>query len=186
MKYLIASDLHGSAKYCRELMEACAREGADRILLLGDILYHGPRNDLPEEYAPKEVIAMLSACKVPVCGVRGNCEAEIDQTVLPFPVMADYALLPLGNRLIFATHGHLYNETHLPPLNPGDILLHGHTHIKEMRMIGENNDILYLNPGSLSIPKDDGRHSYMIWEDHTFTIKELNGHEINQITLEDA
>ena len=186
MKYLIASDLHGSAYYCRQLVEAYEREGADRMLLLGDVLYHGPRNDLPLEYAPKECIAMLNPYSDQIYGVRGNCEAEIDQKVLNFPMSAEYALLPLGGRLIFATHGHVYNEKHLPPLKPGDILLHGHTHIKEMRWLGERGDILYLNPGSLSIPKDDDRHSYMIWEDHTFTIKEMNGHEIHQITLDEA
>ena len=184
MKYFIASDLHGSAYYCRLMMDAFAREKADRMLLLGDVLYHGPRNDLPKDYAPKECIAMLSTLKDRIFGVRGNCEADIDQVVLPFPMSADYALLTLDDRLIFATHGHLYHENHLPPLKPGDILLHGHTHIKEMRRIGENGEFLYLNPGSLSIPKDDERHSYMIWEDHTFTIKELDGHEIHQITLD--
>ena len=184
MKYFIASDLHGSAYYCRLMMDAFAREKADRMLLLGDVLYHGPRNDLPKDYAPKECIAMLSTLKDRIFGVRGNCEADIDQVVLPFPMSADYALLTLDDRLIFATHGHLYHENHLPPLKPGDILLHGHTHIKEMRRIGENGEYLYLNPGSLSIPKDDERHSYMIWEDHTFTIKELDGHEIHQITLD--
>ena len=184
MKYFIASDLHGSAYYCRLMMDAFAREKADRMLLLGDVLYHGPRNDLPKDYAPKECIAMLSTLKDRIFGVRGNCEADIDQVVLPFPMSADYALLTLDERLIFATHGHLYHENHLPPLKPGDILLHGHTHIKEMRRIGENGEFLYLNPGSLSIPKDDERHSYMIWEDHTFTIKELDGHEIHQITLD--
>ena len=184
MKYFIASDLHGSAYYCRLMMDAFAREKADRMLLLGDVLYHGPRNDLPKDYAPKECISMLSTLKDRIFGVRGNCEADIDQVVLPFPMSADYALLTLDERLIFATHGHLYHENHLPPLKPGDILLHGHTHIKEMRRIGENGEFLYLNPGSLSIPKDDERHSYMIWEDHTFTIKELDGHEIHQITLD--
>jgi len=183
MKYLIASDLHGSAHYCRKLIKAWEREGADRMLLLGDILYHGPRNDLPKDYAPKEVIAMLNPLADRTFGVRGNCEAEIDQMVLEFPMSAEYALLEMGDRLIFATHGHVYNEKHLPPLHAGDILLHGHTHIKEMRWIGENKDILYLNPGSLSIPKDDDKHSYMIWEGRTFTIKEMNGNEIAQITL---
>ncbi|MBR1757465.1 MAG: phosphodiesterase [Lachnospiraceae bacterium] len=183
MKYLIASDLHGSATYCRQLIDAFAREGAARMILLGDVLYHGPRNDLPDGYAPKEVIAMLAPLRGHIFGVRGNCEAEIDEVVLGFPLLSDYAILPMEDRIIFATHGHIYNENHLPPLLPGDILLHGHTHIKEMRYVGENRDILYLNPGSLSIPKDDDRHSYMIWEDRTFTIKELDGTYVSEITL---
>ena len=115
MKWLIASDIHGSSLYCGRLLEAWDRERADRMLLLGDILYHGPRNDLPEGYAPKEVIALLNARKNAVYCVRGNCEAEVDQMVLEFPVLADYLLLPVGEKCIYATHGHIYHEKHLPP-----------------------------------------------------------------------
>ena len=129
MKWLIASDIHGSALWCRRLLEAFRREQADRLILLGDILYHGPRNDLPEGYAPKEVIALLNPLKERILCVRGNCEAEVDQMVLDFPVMADYAVIPDGQRLIYLTHGHVYNAGHLPPLCPGDVLIHGHTHI---------------------------------------------------------
>ena len=124
MKWMIASDIHGSAYYCEKLLAAYQREQADRMLLLGDLLYHGPRNDLPEGYAPKQVIAMLNGRKEDILCVRGNCEAEVDQMVLDFPIMADYAVLTEGERLIYATHGHVYNTAHLPPLQPGDILLH--------------------------------------------------------------
>ena len=116
MKLLIASDIHGSAYYCRKMLEAYEKEGAQRMLLLGDILYHGPRNDLPKEYAPKEVIRMLNEKKNEIYAIRGNCEAEVDQMVLQFPVLADYMILFAGERAIYATHGHVYNENHLPPL----------------------------------------------------------------------
>lgn len=129
MKWLIASDIHGSALYCGELIKAFGREGADRLLLLGDLLYHGPRNDLPKGYAPKEVIAQLSGLKDKIFCVRGNCEAQVDQMVLPFPVMAEYCLIETADRLVFATHGHVYNTDNPPALFEGDVLLHGHTHI---------------------------------------------------------
>ena len=149
MKLMITSDIHGSAKYCRELLEAYEKENADRLLLLGDILYHGPRNDLPEGYDPKQVIAMLNEKKNEIFAVRGNCEAEVDQAVLAFPVLADYALLPLKERMIYVTHGHLYNRDHIPPMKTGDILLHGHTHIPACE---EFDGCIYMNPGSVSIP----------------------------------
>ena len=118
MKWIIASDLHGSAHYCRQLLEAWKREEAPRMLFLGDLLYHGPRNDLPEGYAPKEVIALLNARRNQIFCVRGNCDTEVDQMVLEFPVLADYAVLTAGSRLLYATHGHVYNTAHLPPLQP--------------------------------------------------------------------
>ena len=173
MKLMIASDVHGSAYYCRQLLEAFQREKADRLLLLGDILYHGPRNDLPKDYAPKEVLAMLNGMKDRIFCVRGNCDTEVDQMVLQFPILADYCILPLGDRLIYATHGHNHNLQNLPPLQPGDILLHGHTHIPAWDRFG--NDNLYLNPGSVSIPKMDSAHSYMTLENSTFQFKSLEG-----------
>ena len=171
MKWLIASDLHGSAFYCRRLLEAFAREQADRMLLLGDLLYHGPRNDLPEGYAPKEVFAMLNAHKDDIVSVRGNCDADIDQAVLAFPALADYALLPIGKRTVFATHGHLFNTEHLPPLHEGDILLHGHTHVS---VCEDHGAFVYMNPGSVSLPKD-GVRGYMTLENGTFCWKTLDG-----------
>ena len=173
MKLMIASDIHGSAFYCRELLAAFEREEADKLLLLGDILYHGPRNDLPKEYAPKEVIAMLNGIKEKLLCVRGNCDTEVDQMVLEFPILADYCILYMGKRMIYATHGHVYNMTAMPPMQPGDILLHGHTHVPAWTEFGENH--LYLNPGSVSIPKEGSAHSYMILEDDTVEWKNLAG-----------
>lgn len=181
MKWMIASDLHGSAVYCRRMIEAFEREGADRLLLLGDLLYHGPRNDLPEGYAPKEVMPLLNGMKSKLLCVRGNCDAEVDQMVLDFPILADYAVLPVGQRLVYATHGHVHNLKNLPPLAPGDILLHGHTHIPAWTEFGEEN--LCLNPGSLSIPKDGSAHSYMTLEGGTFCWKTLGGETYHELSL---
>ena len=180
MKWLIASDIHGSEFYCSRMIEAYKREKADRLLLLGDLLYHGPRNDLPEGYAPKKVIELLNAMKNEIFCVRGNCEAEVDQMVLHFPVMAEYALIPAGSRMIFATHGHVFHKTNLPALKPGDILLYGHTHIP---MCEETDGIICMNPGSVSIPKEGSQHSYMIFEDGTFTWKTLEGEVYKEYIL---
>ena len=176
MKWMIASDLHGSAYYCKKMVEAFEREGADRLFLLGDLLYHGPRNDLPREYAPKEVIPLLNGKKEKLLCVRGNCDAEVDQMVLEFPVLADYAVLPVGQRFIYATHGHIYHVKNLPPLAPGDVLLHGHTHVPAWTEFGQGN--LYLNPGSVSIPKENSPHSYMTLEEGLFRWKELESGEV--------
>ncbi len=172
MKWMIASDIHGSAHYCHKLLEAYQTEKPHRLLLLGDILYHGPRNELPLGYAPKEVIEMLNGLgEKPLC-VRGNCEAEVDQMVLSFPVLADYAWLHINGLCIFATHGHLHGEENPPPLSKGDLLLCGHTHVPACR---DHGDFTYLNPGSVSIPKENSPHGYMILEDRTFVWKDLEG-----------
>ena len=156
MKLLIASDIHGAAGYCRQLLDAWDREGADRLLLLGDVLYHGPRNDLPPDYAPKEVIALLNARKDKIFCVRGNCDTEVDQMVLEFPILADYAVFTAGQRLVYATHGHVYNTAHLPPLQAGDILLHGHTHVPAWQAFGNDNYYqprLHLHPQGKQRPR---------------------------------
>ena len=171
MKLVIASDIHGSAFWCGKLLEVIEKENPDKIILLGDLLYHGPRNDLPREYAPKQVIPMLSDIKDKILAVRGNCEAEVDQMVLPFPCLADYALLVCDGVTMYLTHGHHHNPDNLPPLEQGSVFLSGHTHVK---MDEVRNGIRCVNPGSVSIPKD-GSHSCMIWE---------NG-ELKTIILED-
>ena len=170
MKLMIASDIHGSAYYCKKLLEAFNREGAEKLLLLGDILYHGPRNDLPKEYAPKEVIALLNPIKDKLLCVRGNCDTEVDQMVLDFPVLADYAILWLDGRTVYATHGHNYNEGKLPPLAEGDILFNGHTHVPKCT---DHGTYTYMNPGSVSIPKENSPHSYIIYENGVFNWYDL-------------
>lgn len=175
MKFLIASDIHGSAYYCDLLLKAIATEKADRVLILGDILYHGPRNDLPECYAPKKVIEMLNPLKDKLLCVRGNCDTEVDQMVLDFPILADYSVIPVGDRLIYATHGHNFNENNLPPISKGDILLNGHTHVSKCV---EHSDFIYMNPGSVSIPKEDTPHSFMTLKEGKFLWKNLETMEI--------
>ena len=170
MKLIIASDIHGSAYYCRMLLEAFKKENADRMLLLGDILYHGPRNDLPRDYAPKEVISMLNPLRDKLFCVRGNCDTEVDQMVLEFPVLADYAVIALDDKLIYATHGHNYNEEKLPPLSSGDILFCGHTHVPK---INKHEKYTYMNTGSVSIPKENSPHSYVVYENGNFSWKDL-------------
>lgn len=180
MKYMFASDIHGSAYYCRKMFEAYTKEKADRLVLLGDLLYHGPRNDLPKDYAPKEVITMLNAHKNEIYAVRGNCEAEVDQMVLQFPVMADYCILELDGLTIYATHGHIYHQDHLPPLKEGDILIHGHTHVLRTQKMG---DYYLLNPGSVSIPKEGNPPTYAILENGFFTIRDFEGNTIKELQL---
>lgn len=180
MKWLIASDIHGSSYYCEKLLKAFEEENADKILLLGDVLYHGPRNDLPKDYAPKTVIAMLNNLKDKIMCVRGNCDTEVDQMVLEFPVLADYAILTVNDRLIYATHGHKYGPDNLPPLQKGDALLFGHIHVPKCY---EENGILILNPGSVSIPKENSHHSYMILDGNKLSWKNLDGEEYNSFTL---
>ncbi len=174
MKYIIASDIHGSAKYCRALVERFKEEKADKLLLLGDILYHGPRNPLPEEYSCQDVAALLNPMKDRIVAVRGNCDAEVDQMVLEFPCMADYAVLTVkamaGERTVFVTHGHLFNEENVPPHSNGTILLHGHTHVPVCRA---HEDYVYINPGSVSIPKEGSCHSYISLEDGKMEWKDI-------------
>lgn len=203
MKLLIASDIHGSATWCEKLMGAIEAESPDKVVLLGDLLYHGPRNDLPEGYAPKQVILMLNGIAGSIAAVRGNCEAEVDQMVLDFPCMADYALLFDGTRQLFCTHGHLWNPDNMPAMASGkpsvrageqfgaqvdgqqsvragdqagkqrdmlpSVLLYGHTHVKQNQLV---NDVLLVNPGSVSIPKD-GSHSIALYCDGEFELREL-------------
>ncbi len=162
MKWIIASDLHGSAAWCRRLLTEFSLEKAERLVLLGDLLYHGPRNPLPESYDPPFVASMLNGLKDRILCVRGNCDAEVDQLVLEFPILADYAFLCLDGKTICATHGHRYGPDNPPPLGKGDILLCGHFH---QPVCQDKGDFAYWNPGSLSLPKNGTPHSFMVLED---------------------
>lgn len=181
MKYFIASDIHGSAYYCKKMLKAYDREQADKMVLLGDILYHGPRNDLPREYAPKEVISLLNERRVEILAVRGNCDAEVDQMVLQFPIMADYAVIQLEkDRQVYLSHGHVYHEKNLPPMKKGDAFLHGHTHVLRAE---QKDGIIFLNPGSVSIPKEDNPPTYAILEKGIFTVKTFEDEIIKEYVL---
>ena len=173
MRIMFASDIHGDLESAQLVIEAFKKEGADRILLLGDILYHGPRNDLPKTYAPKAVTELLNANKDILLTVRGNCDTEVDQMVLNFPILADYAYIELDGLSVFATHGHHHNTTTLPPLRKGEILLHGHTHVLKCEKFGNEN--LYLNPGSAALPKENNPRTYMVYENRCFTVKDFGG-----------
>lgn len=175
MKLMFASDIHGSEFYCQKMIEIYEKEKAEKLILLGDLLYHGPRNDLPKQYNPKGVITLLNAIKEEILCVRGNCDADVDQMVLEFPILADYMILYLDSKMVFVTHGHNHNEVNLPMLKKGDILLHGHTHVQKME---DRGGYIYMNPGSISIPKEGNQNSYMIYENGTYTIKNLEMEEI--------
>lgn len=181
MKLMIASDIHGSAYFCQKLIEQYAAEQPDQLLLLGDILYHGPRNDLPKEYDPKRTASLLNGIKDRILCVRGNCDAEVDQMMLAFPIMSDYSLVCTDQLTLFVTHGHLYNTTAKPPLRPGAFLLHGHTHIPAWQPFGDRN--IYLNPGSVSLPKEGSPHSYMTITDTVMEWKRIDGSIYHQQAL---
>lgn len=172
MKLMIASDIHGSAYYCNQLINAFEKEQPDKLLLLGDLLYHGPRNELPKDYQPKKVIEMLNAKSKYILCVRGNCDAEVDQMVLDFPIQSDSCLLFYHGHTIFASHGHIYSPENPPKLQKGDILLNGHTHVPACR---EFENFLYINPGSVSIPKEDTPHGYILLNKNEISWKTLDG-----------
>lgn len=180
MKWMFASDIHGSAYYCRKMLEACEEEKADRLVILGDILYHGPRNDLPKDYAPKEVIRLLNENKQKLYVVRGNCDAEVDQMVLQFPIMADYCIIIEGTQVIYASHGHIYNEDNLPSMKQGDIFMHGHTHVLRAE---KKEWYTILNPGSVSLPKEGNPPTYAILENGCFQIKQFDGTIVKKLML---
>ena len=171
MKLMIASDIHGSAYYCKKITEAFEREKADKLLLLGDILYHGPRNALPKDYSPKDVAAMLNAMKNKIICVKGNCDCDVDQMVLDFPIMAPYCIIAFENRIIFATHGDKFNVDNPPALNNGDVLLYGHFHVPACE---EKDSYIYMNPGSVSIPKENSKNSYMVTDGDYFAWKDTD------------
>lgn len=185
MKLMFASDIHGSRSACEQVLSAYEREGAQRLILLGDLLYHGPRNDLPDAYDPKSVAALLNTHKEHLLCVRGNCDADVDQLMFDFPILCDFMLLPLftpdgRERTAFVTHGHLFHLDHLPPHKPGDLLIHGHTHVP---CVKEQDGVTYLNPGSAALPKEDNPKSYMLYDQGAFTIKSFDEKTMLSYTL---
>lgn len=180
MKLVFASDIHGSLSAAEAVLRQFKAEGAERLVLLGDLLYHGPRNSLPDHYDPKGVTALLNANKNDLLCVRGNCDAEVDQMVLEFPIMADYAIFDLDGTTAFVTHGHLFNLDNLPPHKCGDLLIHGHTHV---HTVIEKDGMTYINPGSAALPKENQPKTYMVYENRTLTIKTLDGAAVKTFTF---
>lgn len=181
MSIFVASDLHGSYFYGKKMVHAIRQEEPERLLLLGDILYHGPRNPLPEGYDPMALATLLNGLSLPILAVRGNCDSEVDQQVLHFPILADYSLLYGGKRTIFVTHGHIFNINDLPQLAQGDILLHGHTHVPSWQAFGQ--DQYYINPGSVSLPKEGSDRGYLMIYDDRLEWKTLDGTAYHRFVL---
>lgn len=180
MKWVIASDIHGSVFWSSKMLNVFETEKADRILLLGDILYHGPRNDLPYEYNPKEVARLLNEYASVIYCVRGNCDSEVDQMMLDFPILAEYLIVPFDNFCFFASHGHKYDSEIHPPLKERDILIGGHTHIASLKRFASN---YYVNPGSVSIPKNGAENSLIVFNQDTFQWKNFEGRQFMELCL---
>ncbi len=180
MNYLVISDIHGALEGAQALQEAFAFHKCDKILCLGDVLYHGPRNDLPQTYAPKKVIPIMNALAPYIIAVRGNCEAEVDQMVLSFPCMADYNFIPMEKRNIFMSHGHIYAPDKLPLLNKGDVFLSGHTHVPTAE---KKNEIYLCNPGSISLPKQNHPKTYGLLNEAGFTVCTMDHHTYMHISF---
>ncbi len=169
MKVMFASDLHGSEYYVGLLLRRMEEEKPERLVLLGDLLYHGPRNDLPRGYDTRAAASLLNAVVPPPLCIRGNCDGEVDQMILDFPVLADFAALFLDGRTVYLTHGHHLQEA-ASALRDGDILFYGHTHVPDF---SRRDGILAVNPGSVSIPKEGSRHSYILWDDAVLRWKDV-------------
>lgn len=180
-KLMIASDLHGSLYYAQKMADLYEKSGADRLVLLGDLLYHGPRNPLPKGYDPKSVFELLNGMKDELLCVRGNCDADVDQMVLDFPITSESMILYLRGALVFATHGHIWGDAHPPKIGRKDILLHGHTHLP---VIEDTGSYIYMNPGSITLPFGGNPNSYMLYVDGTFTIYSIDGEKMKSYTIE--
>lgn len=180
MRLFFISDIHGSLYYAKKALEAYKKEDADYICILGDELYHGARNPLPQEYNPKEVAGLLNEFSNRIIAVRGNCDSEVDEMVLDFPIMATYSTILYNGRRLFLTHGHIYNEGNLPKLSDGDVFIFGHTHIPVAEKRGS---IFMINPGSITLPKENNPNTYGILEDCTFKIKDLEGKVLKEVAI---
>lgn len=178
MKFIFISDIHGSAHWLKQALQKVKEEAADEIILLGDYLYHGPRNPLPDEYDPQQVTDLLNDLSNRIVAVRGNCDSEVDQMLLQFPMMTDYTMLYVEGRRIFVTHGHVYDMEQLPALRQGDVFIQGHTHIP----VAEQREGVYvINPGSIALPKGGFPNSYGVLDNNHFYIKDFDGNVIKEI-----
>ncbi len=180
MKLFFLADVHGSAHYMSRALELFEKEKASYIVLLGDLLYHGPRNPFPKDYDPASVVGMLNNVREKIIAVRGNCDSDVDQMVLPFPLMSDHGSILVGNRRIFLTHGHIYSPENLPPLTKGDIFVSAHTHIP---LASIHEGIYLFNPGSVALPKGGSRNSYGIFDNGDLVVKNLDGKVENRVIV---
>ena len=179
MKWYVVSDIHGSSKNLKKVLEYFDQDG-DYLVVLGDILYHGPRNNIPESYEPKVVAKMLNERKTKVLALRGNCDGEVDQMMLEFPITSDYLIMPFDGYKIFMTHGHLYDTNELPWLDLNDAVLFGHIHIPLAEKI---NGRITLNPGSISIPKMNNVPSFGVLENNEFKVLDLDGNVLKSYNI---
>lgn len=181
MKLFFISDIHGSYYFLKQALERFKEEQADYIVILGDELYHGARNPLPPEYNPKEVTALLNGYADKIIAIRGNCDSEVDEMVLDYPIMSTYSTIFFDGRRLFLTHGHVYNESRMPALQKGDAFFYGHTHVPKAE---KQDGIFILNPGSVSMPKEGATNSYGVLENDNFSIKDLNGKTFLEIEFD--
>lgn len=180
MKLFFISDIHGSVYYLEKALERYEKEQADYIIILGDILYHGARNPLPKAYNPKGVIELLNKLSKKIIAVRGNCDSEVDQMVLNFPLSGTYSNLLLGDQRLFLTHGHIYNKEKMVELEKGSVFAYGHTHIPELKII---EDIIYFNPGSITLPKEANPRTYGVMDENKIEIKTFDGDVFKKLYL---
>lgn len=181
MKLFFISDIHGSIYYLEKALEKFNNEKADYLVILGDALYHGPRNALPKEYNPKAVCELLNQYKDKIIAVRGNCDSEVDQMIINYPMMSDYSIILYNNKRLFLTHGHIFNKDNLPNLSENDVIIHGHTHVPVAEKLEK---VFLINPGSISIPKENNPPSYGVLENNLFEIKDLDGVIFKQLYLQ--
>ncbi len=181
MKIQFISDVHGSPGALEAALEAGRRAGAGQVAFLGDALYHGPRNPLPADYDPARTAEVFNRWRDRILAVRGNCDSEVDQMLLAFPALADYAWILAWGRRVFLTHGHRFDPDRLPPLSPGDIFVSGHTHIPLAERRGE---IWVLNPGSVGLPKDGHSPSYGLLDAEWLEVRSLDGNVLRTCRLE--
>lgn len=178
MKVLVISDIHGSSYYARKIEEIVKKENPEKIVLLGDLYYHGPRNELSQEYAPMEVAKILNSLKDKLMVVRGNCDAEVDEMISEFK-FEEHILTNINGKNIYFTHGHKYNIENIP-YEDFDILIYGHIH---QGFIQEKEGYLFANPGSISLPKGGTEHSYLILEENQITLKDVDGRILQEYKL---
>ena len=178
MKLFFISDIHGSLHYLRIALDNFSQENADYLVILGDQLYHGARNPLPIEYNPRESTRLLNQFADRIIAVRGNCDSEVDEMVLEYPIMSTYSTILYNRKRLFLTHGHIYHEDNLPSLKEGDAIIYGHTHVPKLEKKG---NIFIVNPGSITFPKENNPHSYGVLEGTTFKLKDLEGKTFNEM-----